>query len=331
MCCTDGGEARPEDTLDIRRIPAIPYADSPGPLKLDGPPCEPCLLDPCLHGGGLACFEPQDRHVGLHPLTSIPEKPDRRDHVADFSATSTLMPGEVNLSSSQDLVMENHGSLGSCVASAICALFHFDLKKQIEQFADFVPSVLFVNYNLRFMDTPNLNITATSLRDGLKSLKVWGMCPEPMWPYSVYKLNMKPPQACYRAAKNFRLLRYQAVQQTLPQLKACLAWGQAFVFGFIVHSSFHGYDVEKRGQMRMPRAKNDPVEGGHAVCAVGYDDSKSVFIVRNSWGPDWGDSGHFYMPYDYITDPRLCYDFWTASWVPDAQRPPCPDGTCPQM
>ena len=35
--------------------------------------------------------------------------------------------------------------------------------------------------------------------------------------------------------------------------------------------------------------------GGHAVCAVGYDDFKQCFIVRNSWGEDWGDKGHLAM------------------------------------
>ena len=34
----------------------------------------------------------------------------------------------------------------------------------------------------------------------------------------------------------------------------------------------------------------EPSVGGHAVCMCGYDDSRRVFIVRNSWGASWGDS-----------------------------------------
>lgn len=30
---------------------------------------------------------------------------------------------------------------------------------------------------------------------------------------------------------------------------------------------------------------------GHAVVMVGYDESQRVWIMRNSWGPDWGDGG----------------------------------------
>ena len=33
-----------------------------------------------------------------------------------------------------------------------------------------------------------------------------------------------------------------------------------------------------------------------------YDDSKQVYIVRNSWGPGWGLKGYCMMPYGYLLD-----------------------------
>lgn len=66
--------------------------------------------------------------------------------------------------------------------------------------------------------------------------------------------------------------------------------------------------------MPMATPKDKPL-GGHAACAVGYDDSKEVFMVRNSWSRKWGDEGYFYMPYKFITHPRLAQDFWTIRWV----------------
>jgi C1A family cysteine protease len=38
--------------------------------------------------------------------------------------------------------------------------------------------------------------------------------------------------------------------------------------------------------------------GGHAVSIVGYDDTKRAWIIRNSWGPTWGDNGFAYISYD---------------------------------
>jgi hypothetical protein len=38
--------------------------------------------------------------------------------------------------------------------------------------------------------------------------------------------------------------------------------------------------------------------GGHAVSLIGYDDAKRAWIIRNSWGPTWGENGFAYVSYD---------------------------------
>jgi C1A family cysteine protease len=42
--------------------------------------------------------------------------------------------------------------------------------------------------------------------------------------------------------------------------------------------------------------------GGHAMVIVGYDRSgaKPYFIVKNSWGPQYGHDGYVYLSYDYL-------------------------------
>lgn len=35
----------------------------------------------------------------------------------------------------------------------------------------------------------------------------------------------------------------------------------------------------------------------HAVCVVGYDDDTACWIVKNSWGADWGEDGFFRIAY----------------------------------
>ena len=43
--------------------------------------------------------------------------------------------------------------------------------------------------------------------------------------------------------------------------------------------------------------KNGPALGGHAVSLVGYDDSKQAWLVRNSWGEEYGENGFVWVSY----------------------------------
>ena len=81
-----------------------------------------------------------------------------------------------------------------------------------------------------------------------------------------------------------------------------------------VYASFESPEVAKTGIVPMP-STNEQVVGGHAVMAVGYDDSTREFIVRNSWGTTWGIKGYFMMPYAYLMDTNLADDFWTIRTV----------------
>ncbi|HMK64558.1 MAG TPA: C1 family peptidase, partial [Thermodesulfobacteriota bacterium] len=44
-------------------------------------------------------------------------------------------------------------------------------------------------------------------------------------------------------------------------------------------------------------------QGGHAVLIVGYDDVNQCFIVKNSWGTGWGESGYFRIAYNQMASP----------------------------
>ena len=102
---------------------------------------------------------------------------------------------------------------------------------------------------------------------------------------------------------------FYAIKQELKQLKAALIQGYPIVFGFVVYSNFETDKVKSTGIMEMP-TEGDIIVGGHAVAVVGFDDKKKYFIVRNSWGTEWGDEGYFYMPYEFILNPRYASDFW---------------------
>jgi C1A family cysteine protease len=249
----------------------------------------------------------------IKKLGWIPDLPDQRDHLyaAPLAALGPL-PSSIDLRQ-QCPEIYDQGQLGSCTANAIAAAIEFDqMKQQLPK--EFLPSRLFIYYNERVIEGTVGSDSGAQIRDGIKSVNHQGACPESEWPYDITKFADLPPKQAYDDALLDRAVSYQRVARDLTQMKGCLASGYPFVFGFTVYDSFMSQDVATTGQAPMP-GPNEQQVGGHAVMAVGYDDTQQRFIVRNSWGAGWGMAGYFTMPYAYLIQPGLASDLWTIRVV----------------
>jgi C1A family cysteine protease len=173
------------------------------------------------------------------------------------------------------------------------------------------PSRLFIYYNERSAERhPRCNVPV-SLRNGHKTVAKHGACPERHWRYQLGRFSVRPPKHCYEKALVSRVSAYARVVRELKQMKACLADGLPFTMGISIYESFETPAVKKHGLASMP-LPHEPLKGGHAVMVVGYRDSKQAFIVRNSWGPQWGIGGYFMLPYEYVLSHKhYAWDFWT--------------------
>jgi len=252
----------------------------------------------------------------------VPYLPDQRDHT--YAAPQKVigkLPTKVDLRKKCPPVY-NQGRIGSCTANAIGAAMQF-VRKVEKRKPDFVPSRLFIYWNERSMEHTVPVDNGAQIRDGIKVVAKLGVCPETAWPYddtpadpntSVWprgaKATVKPGKQCFAAAEKNQAIAYQRVGRSIVQMKGCLASGYPFVIGFSVYDSFESAEVEKTGQLNMPGTGEGQV-GGHAVLVVGYDESQQRFLVRNSWGKQWGMGGYFTMPYAYLLDSNLSDDFWT--------------------
>jgi C1A family cysteine protease len=250
------------------------------------------------------------RHGGYGWVRDLPDE-------RDFAYAAPLLRFPKGLPPSVDLRSEcppiyNQGQLGSCTANGIAGAIEFDQRKQGSR--EFTPSRLFIYYNERVMEGTVTQDSGAQVRDGIKSVATLGAPPETDWPYDVQEFAQKPPALAYTDAKRDLVTSYARVPQVLLQMQGCLAEGYPFVFGFTVYESFESQDVANSGIVPVP-ASGEKVVGGHCVVAVGYDDSKRVFMIRNSWGTDWGMKGYCTMPYEYLLRPNLAADFWTIRSV----------------
>jgi len=251
----------------------------------------------------------------------VPDLPDHRDLLyAAPMAVLRAIPSSVDLRPQCPTVVYDQGRLGSCTANAIAGAMEFDQIKQKEQEA--TPSRLFIYYNERAIEHTVLFDSGAQIRDGIKSVVKLGACPESMWTYDdtpppaegqpcpSCKFAQKPPANCYTEALKHQVLSYHRITHALSVMKGCLASGYPFVYGFTVYDNFP-FNTPT-GEIPMPAGA---VLGGHAVLAVGYDDSTQMFTFRNSWGPAWGKGGYGFMPYAYLVDSNLSDDFWTIRTI----------------
>lgn len=217
-----------------------------------------------------------------------------------YQAASQCVPGKVDLRPWLTAV-ENQGDTMSCVANAVAGAYEYLAKMHTGNDVDV--SRLFVYYNARRLeveaDTP-IEDDGACIRSAIESLKLYGACAEVTYPFDEKRVNEVPPPPVYAEAAQFLVEDMRLVPTELAAWKSCLAQGLPIIFGLNLYQSFERQ--RKKGMVPMPSAREAAraSHGSHAMLAVGYSDPDRVFIVRNSWGADWGDRGYCYIPYDYL-------------------------------
>ncbi|HEY9689668.1 MAG TPA: C1 family peptidase [Coleofasciculaceae cyanobacterium] len=210
--------------------------------------------------------------------------------------------------------VEDQSTVGSCTANAIAGAYEYLAMRHMGESGDI--SRLFIYYNTRQAEGTKGD-GGSSISGSIRVLQEMGACTENTWPYVPEQFDSEPSEEAYEEAKNFLVDDAREVPIELDAMKSCLAEGYPFAFGLILYDSFNR--ASKAGRVPLPKQSERIREthGAHAMLCVGYSDHNEVFIVRNSWGEDWGDQGYCYIPYDYMTNTDLCFDCWAIEQVTD--------------
>ena len=236
----------------------------------------------------------------------IPDLPDHRDML--FTASGLVRPLFIDRLGMSNPV-EDQGHLGSCTGQATTSLVEITLGTP-------PLSRLMAYYLGRVIESTVKQDAGCAIRDVIKGISKQGIAEESTWPYDIAKFKRKPLKAAFTEAAKLvpKIARYERIQ-VLEYLKQALAEGKPVVFGFSVPAFFQEASIASTGWCPVP-VSTDKIIGGHAVLAVGYDDTAPVpFIwVKNSWGTAWGIAGYFKMDQRWFTGPGgLTDDMWTIA------------------
>jgi C1A family cysteine protease len=254
-----------------------------------------------------------------------------------LSKTGASKTGKTVLPKTVSLVqwfspIEDQGNLGSCTANAGVGMIEYFERRAFGKHVD--ASRLFL-----YKATRNLmkekGDTGAFLRSTMGALVLFGVPPEEYWPYNIASFDKEPTAFCYAFAQNYQSLSYYRLDppgmpadQLLARIKTNLAAGLPSMFGFTVYSSI-SQAGNNDGKIPYP-TKGEKIEGGHAIVVAGYDDNMKIknaiqgsiettgaFLIRNSWGTDWGQNGYGWLPYEYVLQ-GLADDWWSLlknEWV----------------
>lgn len=231
----------------------------------------------------------------------FPSKRDSRDRV--YRQTGANLRSSVDLRS-WDSLIENQDQLGSCVGHALTSGYELITKRKYpNKFVEL--SRLFVYYNSRFLSETHKQDVGVTLKDALKSVNHIGVCEEKYWPYNLDMFDDKPTIAAYRDAITRTITEYRKLN-TMNDVLDSVNNNNPIIIGASIYTGFM-YLNKSDHIIKIP-VSGEKNEGGHAILIVGYDLTRKMFLIKNSFGTEWGLNGYAWMPFTYAE--KYVFEYW---------------------
>lgn len=194
------------------------------------------------------------------------------------------------------LPVRNQENQGSCFAMSVACMKEYQ-EKQDYGLNEYLSPQFFYNIRDNLYDNNKNNDEGMYGRNVMKLLMKYGICSENIYSYGRIQYKDKIPESCFKEAENHKIKGYGRVL-SIEALKYSLKYNGLCLIVFPIYNY---------GPEMWIKNENDTFLGGHAMTIVGY--LEKCFIIRNSWGPEWGDNGYTYY---FFSDWGAHWEIWTT-------------------
>lgn len=204
----------------------------------------------------------------------------------------------------------NQHKIGSCTSFAVASMYEAMMRRVgLHDVETMSPAFLYYYSNV-VKGRPE---GGSNYFEQLEILSEQGLCRESLYRYDAEKRMEEPNEEAKKDAQVHKLVKAVQIPIVKDKNKSVSlkanhkAFTSALSEGYPIGISLLVYDnLGKNGPFVLhPQDTRDAKEEGwHAMVVVGYSEDKGFYIVRNSWGPEFGDEGYCYVPSAYIDDPE---------------------------
>ena len=187
---------------------------------------------------------------------------------------------------------KNQGGCGSCVAFGVSAALESHQRIETNN-ANLVidtseANLFFVNERQCHPGDPRYGWW---IPDALDYLVNQGACREENYPYRDVNQNAELVQG---TESTWKITGYDSTSNA-AQMKRWLCEEGPLVAGYTVYQDWYAYWGSGANGVYTHHTGNSL--GGHVIAVIGYDDSQSCWICKNSWGQTQGNDGCFRIGY----------------------------------
>ena len=192
--------------------------------------------------------------------------------------------------------------------ACVSYVLHYSLLKN--NLPIFPPSLMYIYNNIQYYP----NITSVMCFDTIfQSIMDNGFCSENDLRTNESNIGVMCSDNSREKALAFKFISVYKVENKLETIKLLIKNKYPILIGFTIY-----YDMSSiENFMWMPDKNQDKKLGGLAGVIVGYIDDRKMFIVAQTFGENFANSGYVLVPYDYVLNENYTFEKYIIDFNPD--------------